>query len=269
MDNLLNQAIDLARVAGYEVMKIYKRGFTEHGKEDGSPVTEADLASNKIILQGLKKTGIAILSEETKPEEEWFKENKVWMVDPLDGTRDFVQKTGEFSIMIGLVVNKEPVLGVVFQPITNTLYFAEKGKGSFIQKGSDAPKEIRVSDISEFIKAKIVLSNNHTSEAQKDFVKFAKFGVVDNVGSAGLKIGIVASGFAEVYLTESNKIHQWDTAAGECILNEAGGVITDIYGKKLIYCKKSTNHKNGILACNKALHNKIVQLVSSSGLFLF
>jgi len=264
MDKLLQQTIDLAKQAGEEVMKIYNRGFTQKEKQDKSPVTEADLASEKIILQGLKKTGITVLSEETEPDSKWFEKDKIWMVDPLDGTKDFIQKTGEFSVMIALVENKEPILGVIYQPTTNTLYFAEKDKGAFIQEGAGEPEKIKVSDVSELSDARIILSRNHTSQAQKDFVKKHHFANAKHIGSAGLKIVAVSSQKAEAYFTESDKAHQWDTAAGECILKEAGGIITDIKGNPLIYCKPQTNHQNGILVCNSSLHPKILQALKET-----
>jgi len=258
VQELLQQAITLAVAAGKEAMKVYAKDFTVQEKEDRSPVTEGDLASEAVILTGLKKTGLAILSEETKASPSWFLKDKVWIVDPIDGTMDFIQKTGEFSIMIGLVVNKEPVLGVVYQPTEELCYFASKGRGAFIQKGADEKTRISVSDIADFQTSRVILSRNHTSDKQEEFIKKHGFGNAKHIGSAGLKIGAVASGGAEVYFTESNKIHQWDTAAGEIILKEAGGVVTDLLGHPLVYCQKKTNHPNGILACNRALQQKML-----------
>jgi len=264
MDKLLKQAIKVAKQAGSEAMKVYKSPFTEEQKEDRSPVTKADLASEKIILQGLTKTGFVILSEETTPVDLWFEKDTVWIVDPLDGTRDFIQKTGEFSILIALVKDKVPVLGVVYQPATMLLYFAQKDKGAFMQDGNEEPKRIKVSDVADFKISTAILSRNHTTIKQKNFVERVGFGNVKHIGSAGLKIGFVAHGGAEVYFTESDKIHQWDTAAGEIILKEAGGIVTDLKGNPLVYCQKQTNHTNGILACNRELYPKMIKAVMGS-----
>lgn len=260
---LLQQAIVLAKEAGKEVLKIYSRDFCIQKKQDDSPVTEADLVSEKIILQGLRTTGFGILSEETKAEDLWFKKDKVWVVDPLDGTLDFIQKTGEFSIMLALLENKEPVLGVVYQPTMDKLYFAQKGKGAFVQDGRGSPKKLRVSEISDFQGARVILSRNHCTPSQLDFVKQAGFGSVKQVGSAGLKIGLIAEGKAEAYFTESDKIHQWDTAAGEIILKEAGGTVASLKGEPLVYGGEKTNHQDGILACNKALYPQIFEALQA------
>ena len=259
MHNLLKQAISLAKEAGREVMKIYAKDFTPQEKEDGSPITEGDLASEAVILTGLKKTAFAILSEETKADEAWFKKDKVWIVDPLDGTSDFIQKTGQFSVMVGLVENKRPVLGIVYQPTEDKLYFAEKGKGAFVQVSANAPRRLRVSDVSDFKTARVILSRNHTSFEQKEFVKKMDFGSIEHIGSIGVKAGVIAEGKAEVYFTETDKTHQWDTAAPEIIIKEAGGVVFSLKGEPLVYCRAQTNNPNGILICNKALYPKMLQ----------
>lgn len=264
MEELLQQAIKLVKKAGEEVMKIYCRDFSIQEKEDRSPVTEADFASEKIILQGLPGRGFAILSEETKADNSWLQKDKVWFVDPLDGTLDFIQKTGEFSIMLGLVAKREPVLGVVYQPTTDKLYFAQKGRGAFVQEGRGSPKKLQVSEISDFQGARVILSRNHCTQAQLDFVKQAGFGSVKQAGSAGLKIGLIADNRAEAYFTVSDKTHQWDTAAGEIIIKEAGGIITDLKGENLVYCQEPTNHLHGLLVCNKALYPKVLQTLQGS-----
>ena len=117
MSSELKEVINLVKKAGEKVLEIYQRKFKVYEKEDTSPVTEADMASEGIILSGLRKYGYGILSEESKDGSSRLRKEKIWIIDPLDGTQDFLQKTGEFSIMVGLVYKREPFLGVVYKPV--------------------------------------------------------------------------------------------------------------------------------------------------------
>lgn len=260
---LLQQAIKLVQEAGKEALKIYSRDFSIQEKVDKSPVTEADLVSEKMILSGLEKFGFGIISEETVQDNVYVAQDKVWVLDPLDGTSDFIQKTGEFTIMLALLQSKEPVLGIVYQPTLDKLYFAQKGKGAYLSERGGQPERLNVSNNGDFKNSRVILSRNHCTQAQLDFVKQAGFGSVKQAGSAGLKIGLIAQGKAEAYFTESGKTHQWDTAAGEIILKEAGGIITGLRGNPLLYCQEPTNHTYGILACNKALYPQILEALQA------
>ena len=126
MSSELKEIINLVRKAGKKVLEIYQNAPKVYEKEDKSPVTEADFASEKIILSSLKKYSYGILSEETKDNPSRLEKEKIWIIDPLDGTKYFLQKTGEFSIMVGLVYKKEPVLGVVYKPVDDKIYFATR-----------------------------------------------------------------------------------------------------------------------------------------------
>ena len=127
----LGKIIDGMVKAGDKILEIYETDFSTEKKEDDSPITQADIESNKILKEVLGETGITILSEEDTDDKKRLSEEKVWIVDPLDGTTDFVNRTGEFTIMVGLVENQKSVLGLIYWPIKKKMYLAEAGKGAF------------------------------------------------------------------------------------------------------------------------------------------
>ncbi len=259
MDKILKDVINIVKKAGKEILKIYKKDYQIYKKKDGSSVTEADLISEKIILSGLKKYNYPILSEESKDDKSRIKKEKIWIVDPLDGTNDFLEKNGEFSIMIGLVYNKEPVLGVVYKPVGDKLYFAKKKEGAYLQEGKSPIKKIKVSNILSLSEANFVVSRSHFSKKTRNFLKKNNIKKVTQVGSTGVKIGLVAEGRADAYITLSNKTCQWDICAPEIILKEAGGKITNLKGKNLVYNRREIRNLNGVLAANKKIHNVIIK----------
>jgi len=250
-------ALNAAIQAGKEIVKIYKTDFLSKNKEDDSPITIADLRSNKIIKEILSKTGITILSEEDKDDKRRLKQNRVWIIDPLDGTTDFVNKTGEFTVMIALVEKNKPLLGVIYWPTEDTLFAAQKGSGSWMLS-NNAWKKIRVSNVSELSECEIVGSRHHLSETEKDLLKKLQLTKFTSIGSS-LKVGKISNGSADVYLTTTNKMKEWDTCASYCIIAEAGGKMTDMLGNDFSYNNEDINHKNGILVTNGLVHDKIVK----------
>jgi 3'(2'), 5'-bisphosphate nucleotidase len=236
--------IKAVRLAGETVMDIYNKDFSVEYKDDSSPVTQADLRSNDILIDCLKKTGYGILSEETghTGSKEVF-----WVIDPLDGTTDFIQKTGEFSIMVGLVRGKKPVLGIVYAPAINKLYYAQKGKGAFLND-----KRIYISNQKE---QRMVISRNHFREKDKAIAK--RIGVKEflKMGSVGVKYGMIAEGKAEVCIYTTDKLGLWDCCAPQIILIEAGGQVFDTQGKIPQYNPDIRNMQKGFIGCNKGREN--------------
>jgi len=253
----LDIAIKAAIEAGNEILEIYKKDFDTFRKKDDSPITEADLRSNEIIKKSLSKTKYLILSEEDKDDQNRILEKIIWIIDPLDGTSDFIDRTGEFTVMIALIENKKPILGVIYWPIEKTLFVAQKNRGAFKFSNNKWDK-ISVTKINKFSNCRIVGSRHHLSDTEKKFIK--KLGINDftSVGSS-LKVGKISSGQAEAYITTTNKIKEWDTAASYCIISEAGGRMTDMLGNELTYNNKNVYHENGILVTNGLIHDKIVQ----------
>ncbi len=262
----LEIAFQAAIEAGKAVMDVYKKDFSSKQKSDNSPITEADLKSNEIIKRILSKTDHFILSEEDKDDEKRLELNKVWIVDPLDGTTDFVNRTGEFTVMIALVENKKPILGIINWPIEKTLFVAQKNCGSWKFSG-DSWEKISVSKTSELNKCRAVGSRHHISEEEKNLLNRLQINQFSSIGSS-LKVGKVSSGSAEIYLTTTNKMKEWDTCASYCIVNEAGGRITDMFGRDISYNNKVLNHQDGILVTNGLVHDKIIKEYQKSTLRL-
>jgi len=253
----LDIAIKAAKEAGDAILEIYQRDFDTHTKKDNSPITEGDLKSNEIIKKILSETEHMILSEEEDDDLSRLSENMIWIVDPLDGTSDFIDKTGEFTIMIALIKNKKPILGVIGWPTEKTFFVAQKGSGAF-RYSNDEWHKISVTSISELSKCRTVGSRHHLSDKEKSFIK--KLGIEDftSIGSS-LKVGKISSGEAEAYITTTNKMKEWDSAASYCIISEAGGKMTDMLGNDITYNNKNVFHQNGILVTNGLIHNKIVE----------
>ena len=250
-------AIESVIKAGEVIMQVYSKDFSSELKSDKSPITEADLKSNQIIRKVLSKSNLDILSEEEKDDLARLENEKLWIVDPLDGTTDFVNRTGEFTVMIALVENKKPILGVIGWPTNRTLFIAQKGQGAY-QFSDNSWEKISVSQIDKLEEYRAVGSRHHLSDEEKELLK--KLGIIrfTSIGSS-LKVGKISAGLAELYLTTTNKMKEWDTCASYCLINEAGGMMTDMLGNDITYNNKIVNHQNGILVSNGVFHNKIVE----------
>jgi len=253
----LDIAIKAAKEAGDAILEIYHGDYETSTKKDDSPITDADLKSNEIIKGILSQTEHAILSEEDKDDLSRLSKETVWIVDPLDGTSDFIDKTGEFTVMIALIKNKKPILGVIGWPTEKTLFVAQKGSGAFRYSNGEWEK-ISVTQVSQIPKCRTVGSRHHLSDKEKSFIK--KLGIEDftSIGSS-LKVGKISSGEAEAYITTTNKMKEWDSAASYCIISEAGGRMTDMSGNDITYNNKDVYHQNGILVTNGLIHDKIVE----------
>ena len=253
----LEIAIKAVEMAGKVILEIYQGDFKSFTKSDDSPITEADIKSNEIIKEILSQTGHPILSEEDNDDLNRLSEDTIWIVDPLDGTSDFIDKTGEFTIMIGLIKKKKPILGVIGWPTGKTFFVAQKGSGAF-RYSNDEWEKISVTKVSDLSKCRTVGSRHHLSDKEKLFIK--KLGIEDftSIGSS-LKVGKISSGEAEAYITTTNKMKEWDSAASYCIISEAGGRMTDMLGNDITYNNKEVYHQNGILVTNGLVHDKIIE----------
>ncbi|MCS5528289.1 MAG: 3'(2'),5'-bisphosphate nucleotidase CysQ [Nitrosopumilus sp.] len=253
----LDIAIKAAQEASNVILDIYQKDYNTFTKTDDSPVTDADLKSNKIISEILSDTKYSILSEEDIDDQSRLSKDMIWIVDPLDGTSDFIDKTGEFTVMIALIQNKKPILGIIAWPTEKILFVAQKNCGAFRYSNNKWDK-ISVTKIENLSKCRVVGSRHHLSDKEKEFIK--KIGIEDftSIGSS-LKVGKISSGEAEAYFTTTNKIKEWDTAASHCIITEAGGKMTDMLGNQITYNNKNVYHQNGILVTNGLIHNKIVK----------
>ena len=173
------------------------------------------------------------MSEESDDDKTRLDSEKVWIVDPLDGTQDFVNKTGEFTILVGLVENHIPVMGLVYLPIKKILYLAEREMGAFcydLQKW----EQISVREVIDLKNCLALVSRHHLSGKEKEILDHLEITNTSTIGST-LKVMEISSGRADIYLTTTNKMSQWDTCASNCIISEAGGRMTDISGNDLFY----------------------------------
>lgn len=223
--------MDIALKAGDAIMKIYQSNFAVEQKEDQSPLTAADRASNEIIISSLKHfyPDIPVISEENKltPFEERSKWDYCWVVDPLDGTKEFIKRNGEFTVNIALVYKNEPVLGVVYVPALSKVYYAEKNKGANLSVKGSTPVSLSVRPLAEDGILKVVGSRSHNSKEVDDYVQQLreKYPQVDFVAAgSSLKFCLVAEGKADVYPRLAPTM-EWDTCAGQLIATEAGAEV--------------------------------------------
>jgi len=255
-------AIQAALEAGKTVMNVYNQEFSSTLKNDNTPLTEADVKSNQIIQKIISDSGHPILSEESVDDKKRLDSKKIWIIDPLDGTSDFIKKTGEFTIMISLVENHIPILGVIYWPTEKKLYLAQKGQGAF-KSDNGVWSKLSVSTISELENCRAVGSRYHISEIEKNLIKRLNISQFTSKGSS-LKVADISSGNAELYFTTTNKIKQWDTCASYCLISEAGGKMTDMFGNDLKYNTQRLNHENGLLVSNGLIHNHIIKIYRES-----
>jgi 3''(2''),5''-bisphosphate nucleotidase, bacterial len=243
-NKLLLDICNVAIEAGNEILNFYNNDIEVTHKEDLSPLTKADLASNKIILESLNNlnSNIPILSEESLVD--WsIRKNwkKYWLVDPLDGTKEFIKKNGEFTVNIALIENNNPTLGVIYIPAKSLLYLAEKNKGSFksntkdILENLDGIQKIVVSDKTN--RTRIIGSRSHSNATFDNWVK-EKFPNADIVqAGSSLKFCLIAEGKADIY-PRFGPTSEWDIAAGHIIVNEAGGKIRTFQNNSIKYNTK-------------------------------
>lgn len=250
---------NIAKEAGKKVLEFYNQEYKISYKDgnESTPLTEADLASDKIINSGLKKFNIPILSEETIDDLSRLDSEYVFIVDPLDGTSDFVKKTGEFSVMIGLAKNGVPIMGVAYEPLKKIFYIAEKGRGCFIDKDGKIER-VEVNNNSNFNEWRILVSRSHLRD--EELIVSEKFDFKEKIpmGSVPIKIGKIVSGEAEIYINSSDKTGEWDTCVGQLMVEEAGGKMTDMYGESIVYNKKVPKNLKGFVVTNGQRHDEII-----------
>jgi 3'(2'), 5'-bisphosphate nucleotidase len=226
--------------ASAAIMQVYGSGFSVQRKDDNSPLTLADLESQRVIIEGLQRLTpeVPVLSEESAaaPWVERQTWRELWVVDPLDGTREFVKRNGEFTVNIALVIDHEPVLGVVAAPAQELLYWGAAGIGAFKQLPGAEQRRIHISVPAHPLR--VVGSRSHASPQTAAYLTRLGPHVVTGVGSS-LKFCLLAEGNAELY-ARFGPTSEWDTAAGQAVLEAAGGQVTRMDGHRLRYnCRES------------------------------
>jgi 3'(2'), 5'-bisphosphate nucleotidase len=268
------EILDIARSVGRGAAKIlrsYYRGEVNDGdlaieenKKDG-PVTAADLATNHFILEQLQAAlgndDFGYLSEETHQGLEPLPQSWVWIIDPLDGTRDFIDKTGEYAVHIALVYQGRPVIAVVAVPEAEKLYFAAKGEGTYVEFGDGTVKPIQVSQRNQIEDLSLVVSRTHRDQRFQNLIDRLPIKSRNYVGSVGCKIATILEQQSDVYISLSGKsaAKDWDFAAPELILTEAGGKFTHFSGEPLTYNKGDVRQWGGLMASNGLCHELLCE----------
>jgi 3'(2'), 5'-bisphosphate nucleotidase len=254
----LTVAITLARQAGEIVKTFYEVPPTVRWKDPSEPVTEADRAANAYLVRqfSLAFPRYGVLAEESKDDLSRLSKHRVWIVDPLDGTAEFIAHNGEFCIMIGLAVDGNAVVGVVYQPIDDVLYAAALGSGAFVEEFGDR-HPLSVSREVDSRRFRVVVSRSHRVPLIDAIIKTMQPWKERSIGSVGLKIGLIARGQAEFYVHPNAGTKEWDTCAPEVIVREAGGAMTDCWNRPLRYNQRDVVRHYGVLASNGTAHAQL------------
>jgi 3'(2'), 5'-bisphosphate nucleotidase len=227
-------------------------------------VTDADHAANTLIVEYLRRQfpGDVVLSEEIPDDRSRLGQARVWMVDPIDGTRDFILGDSGFAVMIGLIVDGRPQLGLVAQPTTAKVYGGVVGVGAWLSVAGGPRAPLRTSTLAAPPGIRLVASKSHRTP-RVDAVK-AALRITDeiNIGSVGLKIGLVAEASRDLYVYTGGRTKIWDTCGPEAILVAAGGQITDLDGRPLTYDRDDLLNRRGIVASNGPLHDLVVATIA-------
>lgn len=269
-EHLLNAARRAARLGAEEIAEIYGQylagrdiDIREKGADD--PVTSADMAANRAIKRTLRDQfpEHAILTEEepntwNRTGAEW-----VWMVDPLDGTKDFIKRNGEFVTMVGLTHNGEPTVGVVVHPATGLEFYACKGLGAFRSSLSqgDSLSQVRIQENPDLSQLRIAVSRSHRDPKIDRLIELLRIRAEIPSGSVGRKMSMVIEGVADLYVHPARGTKLWDTCACDVIASEAGGVLLSGTGENISYKRPSGDVENpyGLLLCSATIQDTVVQ----------
>ena len=262
LERELHVALRLAREAGRVLLEVYATSFAVREKPDGGgPVTDADARANALIVDALRAEfpEDAIIAEESVGAAAAHGP-RCWYVDPLDGTREFVNRNGMFAVQIGLAIDADAVLGVVFAPVSGKLYSGIVGRGGTVEDGQEsrtlcvAPAPARAEAL------RLVVSRSHRSPKTERLRQALGIDHVIEMGSVGLKCGLVAEGLADVYLHPSKRTYRWDSCAPEAILGAAGGSLTDLRGHAYRYDGRELENTRGLLGCSPGARDVVLPI---------
>ncbi|MCU0222972.1 MAG: 3'(2'),5'-bisphosphate nucleotidase CysQ [Acidobacteria bacterium] len=266
MQRELEVAVELARRAGDEILRVFGTAFpVEHKPGDEGPVTEADRAADRLIREGLAEAfpRDAILSEETPDDLDRLGAERLWLVDPLDGTRQFVEAVPEFAVMIGLAVRGHPVLGVIHLPPERRTVFGAEGHGVELL---DLQGWHRLGPLPEGIPGGrgpvVTLSRSHAGSRTRAVARRLGASRIVASGSVGRKVMLVLTGEAEVYVTLGRRSRHWDACAPDALMRLAGGAFSDVRGRPMSYNTEGTTNRSGLLAARRALFAPTVAAIA-------
>ncbi len=255
MQQLLEIALRAAHEAS-EAIVAMREGVTHEIKGDGSPVTAADMRAHDIIMEHLTPTGIMILSEESNgipmPYPEYL-----WVIDPIDGTKDYMKGGTDFAVMIALLHNGKPILGVVDAPALNTVFYARHGEGAYKIMNGDTTRLMGKSTPG---KPLAFLSSLHNTAPYMDTVATALNAKKIPRGSTGVKAGLLADAFGDFYFTHGH-LGEWDICAPEIILREASGIVSDCEGNDIAYGNPEHRLQSGVLFAQQHCYDEVLRAV--------
>ena len=236
----INALVRTAREAGDAILEIYRQDFAVYEKQDASPLTEADLASHRIIVEALRQLtpDIPVLSEEDAdiPFGERSQWTSYWLIDPLDGTKEFIKKNDEFTVNIALIREHRPYLGVVHVPATGVTFYGEAGKGAFRMEHGETHQIHATTHAGTPLR--VAGSRSHAGSSLQTFLENIGAHEIVSMGSS-LKLCLVAEGKADLY-PRLGPTSEWDTAAAQAVVEAAGGMVTDTSGSPLLYNTKES-----------------------------
>jgi 3'(2'), 5'-bisphosphate nucleotidase len=246
----LDPVCAIARCAAQAILAVYAQDFEVVCKDDDSPVTAADLAAQRVIQEGLHALapGIPVISEEAlaAPWADRRTWRRHWLVDPLDGTREFVKRNGEFTVNISLVEDHRSVLGVVLAPVTGDLYAAAAGEGAWRQRTPDAARERLATRPADGM---LMVTGSRSYGTGRTMALLDRLGPHETFAlGSSLKFCMIARGDADIYL-RLGATSEWDTAAAQCVLEEAGGAVLDLAGRPFRYNTRDSLINPEFIAC--------------------
>lgn len=255
---------ETVRKAGQRILELYERDdFDVQLKSDQSPLTAADRASHALILEELKALtpDIPVISEEGQlPDYEARKQyDRFWLVDPLDGTKEFIKRNGEFTVNIALIDKYRPVIGVVGVPVAGQIYYGDINQGCFLETDQGSARALRAPRGTSTNRLRCAVSRSHPSEALSEYLNKFKDLTCRSLGSS-LKFCKVAEGEVDFY-PRFGPLKEWDTAAAHAVAVAAGVRVTDLTGKNLVYNRENMTHPNLLVAANAELHRSLLALV--------
>ena len=255
----------LAQQAGDLAMRFRRSGLQVEYKQETEPVTEADRAASGLIVAGLLKAfpDDIIISEEAPDNLLRLTAHRVWYVDPIDGTNDYIHNRDGFTVMIGLAIDQKPFLGTVYQPTAQRIFYAAQGLGAWMRCGEQPAQRLHCSQIDALSNARLVASRSHRTTRMDQIKERLGINSEYNVGSVGLKLGLLALAERDLYVNPAPMCKTWDTCAPEAILQEAGGKVTDLRGAPLRYDQQDSLRRSGILASNGILHDQAIEKLAA------
>jgi 3'(2'), 5'-bisphosphate nucleotidase len=265
---LIDTLDGIAREAATLIRRVYRTDFGVDFKAPRDPVTEADTQANALICERLANLfpGVPIVAEESAPETfaGYLNAEQIFFVDPLDGTREFVAKNGEFVVMIGFVDGKRATASVIHAPESGISWVGQVGVGAYQVNADGSREPIRVSETASLSEARIVGSRSHRNPAVEQALAGLGARELVALGSAGLKAAAVARGAADAYVAPHYAGKRWDACAADALITAAGGMLTDADGAHFDYRTTDLGNNRGIIGSNGCLHDAILTKLSSA-----